>query len=111
MAGPSKKLARPPMPYTRDALLFIAELGRYRFAEPAFDESMHAKGWTRQETRSALAALERRAWVVKDGSAYVVTDAGHAAATTGQGVQPRPKNKRPTSNHRVKSTRMPKGLF
>jgi len=98
------KSRRPPL-HALVALDIIARLGKRSFSFWEF-RTVTPSQWHSGATRLSLIALKRRGWVEFEDETITLTEAGHRAATTGEGVPPPKKNER-----RATRQRMPRGLF
>jgi ABC-type phosphate transport system auxiliary subunit len=103
---------RRPPPYVLDALACLARSGERRLPTSRFEMMLIGVQWPRQTIQRTILALERRGWINVYGGIIVLTDEGHAAATQGIGVvQPKKREPGAGMRQRVRSTRMPRGLF
>ena len=107
MATGSKR--RPPH-YVIEALACLKEAGARRLTLFQFERLLGDR-WSRPLIQRTIKAMERRGWIVLVGVTVVVTDDG-AEAINGVGGA-KPKKFEPTTGmrQRVRSTRMPPGLF
>ena len=101
---------RPPV-YVLDALEFVA--GETRDEIPIFrlQVLMGSRRWAPEFASRAVRALQLRCWVTFENGIIRITDSGHAAAMTGEGIPQAKKPKRPSAKSRSKHARMPPGLF
>lgn len=106
-----KALRRRPPLYVIDALSHLSVAIDRRLPKLQF-EMLMGNVWSRAIAIRAIAALERRGWVVLQSGTIHITDTGHAAASGELGNLTQSKRKTfGRSLNRVAATRMPRGLF